>query len=296
MICYLILHYKNIDETEKCINSILNITQDSSIVVVDNGSGNHTGEMLQKKYQDNPKIKVLLLRKNVGFSKGNNYGYEWIKHNLDVKFIVVTNNDVVFNQSDFETRIVDIYEDTKFDILGPDIFIPKHRDHQNPLFKNGITIEELNKEIEQYKYYQRNPKKFIHRLRIHAIKDMLCSHSNIIRVMYSKMRGIEKLDYRYSYENVGLQGSCLIVSKHFIDGEKKMFTPEPFLYEEEVFLFYKCQEKKYKMLYSPKLHIRHEEGASFSFSNKSSIAKIEFMLEHHVKAREMLKEFLNEQE
>ena len=105
MICYLILHYKNIDETEKCINSILNITQDGSIVVVDNGSGNHTGEMLQKKYQDNPRIKVLLLRKNVGFSKGNNYGYEWIKHNLDVKFIVVTNNDVVFNQSDFETRI-----------------------------------------------------------------------------------------------------------------------------------------------------------------------------------------------
>ena len=90
--------------------------------------------------------------------------------------------------------------------------------------------------------------------------------------------------------------SCLIVSKHFIDGEKKMFTPEPFLYEEEVFLFYKCQEKKYKMLYSPELHIRHEEGASFSFSNKSSIAKIEFMLEHYVKAREMLKEFLNEKE
>ena len=296
MICYLILHYKNIDETEKCINSILNITQNSSIVIVDNGSGNHTGKMLEKKYKDNPQIIVLLLSKNVGFSKGNNYGYEWIKYNLDVEFIVVANNDVVFNQSDFEKKIEDIYKDTKFDILGPDIYIPKHRDHQNPLFKKGITLEDLNKEIEQYKYYQRNPKKFMYRLRIHAIKDMLCSHSNVIRVMYSKLRGIEKLDYRYSYENVGLQGSCLIISKNFIDSEKKMFTPEPFLYEEEVFLFYKCQEKKYKMLYSPKLYIRHEEGASFSFSNKSSIDKIEFMLEHHVKAREMLKEFLKEKE
>ena len=96
-ISYVILHYKNLDDTIKCIESLLRTTnKDSNLIVVDNGSGDGSGEKLKKKYQDMQKIKVLLLENNVGFSKGNNAGYTYAKKNYDSDFIVVTNNDVVF--------------------------------------------------------------------------------------------------------------------------------------------------------------------------------------------------------
>lgn len=46
------------------------------------------------------------------------------------------------------------------------------------------------------------------------------------------------------------------------------------------------------MVYDPSIAIRHEEAASFSNMKKDKLEKIRFMLEHHVKAREMLLEYL----
>ena len=77
----------------------------------------------------------------------------------------------------------------------------------------------------------------------------------MINFLYSKFRKKEVLDYRKRYMNVGLQGSCLIFSKDFIDNENKAFDPEPFLYEEEVFLFLRCKKRNYKMLYDPSIGI-----------------------------------------
>lgn len=294
MICYVILHYKNISDTVKCIASLHETASNTSrFIIVDNGSGDGSGEQLDEKYRSDPQCEIILLPENIGFSKGNNAGYKFATENFDPDYIVITNNDVVFYQSDFETKITRIFERTQFYVLGPDIYIPRHKDHQSPLFRTGITIEELKKEIEEYSYYLSNPKKFEKRLRLHAFKNMLCSKSKLINKIYGQLRGKESLDYRKEYECVGLQGSCLVFSRRFIENEEKAFEPEPFLYEEEAFLFYRCQRKGYKMVYSPEIGIKHEEGASFNNGNKSHGEKIRFMLEHHVKAREELMEFLS---
>lgn len=296
-ISYVILHYKNLDDTIKCIESLLRTTnKDSNLIVVDNGSGDGSGEKLKKKYQDMQKIKVLLLENNVGFSKGNNAGYTYAKKNYDSDFIVVTNNDVVFYQKNFEEVIKKIYEQSQFYVLGPDVYIPRHEDHQNPLFKTPINKQQLINEIKEYKYYRKNPLKFEKRLKIHALKNRLCSKYKVINFLYSTLRGKDVLDYKKRYENVGLQGSCLIFSKKFIMKEDKAFEPEPFLYEEETFLFYRCQKKSYKMVYDPSIAIRHEEAASFTNANKDNIQRLKFMLNHHVKAREELLRYLEKEE
>ena len=274
-ISYVILHYKNLNDTIKCIESLLRTTNnDSNLIVVDNGSGDGSGEKLKKKYQDMPKIKVLLLENNVGFSKGNNAGYIYVKKNYDSDFIVVTNNDVVFYQKNFEETIKKIYAQSQFYVLGPDVYIPRHKDHQNPLFKTPINKQQLINEIKEYKYYRKNPLKFEKRLKIHALKNRLCSKYKVINFLYSTLRGKDVLDYKKRYENVGLQGSCLIFSKKFIMKEDKAFEPEPFLYEEETFLFYRCQKKSYKMVYDPSIAIRHEEAASFTNANKDNIQRL----------------------
>lgn len=296
-ISYVILHYKNLNDTIKCIESLLRTTNnDSNLIVVDNGSGDGSGEKLKKKYQDMPQIKVLLLENNVGFSKGNNAGYIYVKKNYDSDFIIVTNNDVVFYQKNFEETIKKIYAQSQFYVLGPDVYIPRHKDHQNPLFKTPINKQQLINEIKEYKYYRKNPLKFEKRLKIHALKNRLCSKYKVINFLYSTLRGKDVLDYKKRYENVGLQGSCLIFSKKFIMKEDKAFEPEPFLYEEETFLFYRCQKKSYKMVYDPSIAIRHEEAASFTNANKDNIQRLKFMLNHHVKAREELLKYLEKEE
>lgn len=296
-ISYVILHYKNLNDTIKCIESLLRTTNnDSNLIVVDNGSGDGSGEKLKKKYQDMPQIKVLLLENNVGFSKGNNAGYIYVKKNYDSDFIVVTNNDVVFYQKNFEETIKKIYAQSQFYVLGPDVYIPRYKDHQNPLFKTPINKQQLINEIKEYKYYRKNPLKFEKRLKIHALKNRLCSKYKVINFLYSTLRGKDVLDYKKRYENVGLQGSCLIFSKKFIMKEDKAFEPEPFLYEEETFLFYRCQKKSYKMVYDPSIAIRHEEAASFTNANKDNIQRLKFMLNHHVKAREELLKYLEKEE
>lgn len=293
MICYVILHYKNIDDTVKCMDSLhRTASEESRFIIVDNGSGDGSGEKLADRYKADPQCDVLLLPQNVGFSKGNNAGYKFAKDKYDPDFMVVTNNDVVFYQEHFEESISRIFARTQFYVLGPDIYIPRHKDHQSPLFKKGITADELKKEIDEYKVYRDNPKKFEKRLKLHAFKNMLCSHSRIIRSVYARLRGKDDLDHRKEYEGVGLQGSCLIFSGLFINKEDKAFDPEPFLYEEEVFLFYRCQKNGYKMVYSPEIGIRHEEAASFNKSQKNNDARLRFMLEHHVTAREQLLHYL----
>lgn len=99
------------------------------------------------------------------------------------------------------------------------------------------------------------------------------------------------MDYRKRYIDVRLQGACLIVSKDFICNENKAFEPGPFLYEEAL-LFYRCKKKGYRMVYDPSIAIRYEEAASFSNMKKNKLEKIDFMLDHHVKARKMLLDYL----
>ena len=51
-ICFVILHYNGIEDTEKCIQSIRQLAgqEDIRIVIVDNASPNGTGKLLAHRY------------------------------------------------------------------------------------------------------------------------------------------------------------------------------------------------------------------------------------------------------
>lgn len=83
-------------------------------------------------------------------------------------------------------------------------------------FKKGITIQELSKELDEYKEYEKNPSRFKNRLRLHWLKNRLVSKNAAARKLYSIIRKKDDIDYRKEYENVGLQGSCIIISQKSI--------------------------------------------------------------------------------
>ena len=75
MISFVILHYQAVDETISCIETIIEkVSGNKKVIVVDNGSPNGTGELLQEKYKGFDCVCVVSTKKNLGFAKGNNIG------------------------------------------------------------------------------------------------------------------------------------------------------------------------------------------------------------------------------
>lgn len=53
MFGYVVLHYENIEITERCIKALLENFKHSPIVIVDNCSPNNSGKLLKQKYERN---------------------------------------------------------------------------------------------------------------------------------------------------------------------------------------------------------------------------------------------------
>ncbi|MDT9331591.1 glycosyltransferase family 2 protein [Clostridium perfringens] len=295
-VSFLVLHYKNIQETENCIKSILNISKESKynldIVVVDNGSNNGTGETLKEIYRENSAVKVIISKENLGFSKGNNLGYEYIRKNIKPNYVVVTNNDVIFFQKDFVEKIDQVYKRTNFFVLGPDIYVQQNKEHQSPIAINKITIDDIERELSMYKYYLTKPHLYAKRRNLQILKNRIYSNSKVFSKLYDSILRKTNIDRLKKYEDVVVQGACIIVSKRYLELEEKMFSPEPFLYCEELFLYFKCLKKKYKIIYEPSIKIFHEDSASIKSISNNSFEKARFTLKHHVSAREMLLSYL----
>jgi GT2 family glycosyltransferase len=78
---FVILHYLAKEETINCVSSIKEKvgTEDYLIVIVDNASSNGSGNELLEKYENDSKVKVLINRENLGFAKGMNVGFQYLK-------------------------------------------------------------------------------------------------------------------------------------------------------------------------------------------------------------------------
>ncbi len=85
--------------TEQCIRTLLTTELDDvDVIVVDNGSTDETPERLAEI----PEIRVITLPENLGFVRGNNAGIAAADPASDV---VLLNNDLVFTQKDWLTRL-----------------------------------------------------------------------------------------------------------------------------------------------------------------------------------------------
>lgn len=89
--------------TKKCVDSIVSNYREYNIqvAIVDNGSGNNSGERLRDLYKDNEKVIVLINKENMGFARGNNTGYHYLRKYYNLDYIVILNNDVIINQRNF---------------------------------------------------------------------------------------------------------------------------------------------------------------------------------------------------
>lgn len=95
-----VLNYKGIEDTIKCVESLLAQNySDFTIVVVENGSYDGSRENLEKlqaKHDD--KLVALYNEKNLGFDGGVNTGIRWCIEN-DMEYVALLNNDATADKN-----------------------------------------------------------------------------------------------------------------------------------------------------------------------------------------------------
>lgn len=286
LIVFLILHYKNFSVTERCIESILQLIRfetNIKIVVVDNGSEDKSTIQLKENYSNREEIDLVFLKSGNGFSRGNNIGYEYIKNKYKVDFLVVTNNDIIFSQRDFILIMLEEYKKYKYFVMGPNTIDLKSKAHLNPkgYLKNLNELEEELKSLRRKKIFIREI--------ITAWFQLSRIYPLYIKYIRSKRKDVlrqKRISEEYSMERI-IQGSCLIFSKKFLEINNKIFEPETTFYVEEPILCHRCKINNWRVLYSPKLTVLHEQGSSFKFSTAKIKERIKRDLKYNIEGMEI---------
>ncbi len=263
---FVVLHYMAYEMTVECISNLLQSFENDNIriVIVDNASSNGSGTLLADFFKDNNKVDVLLNPKNDGFARGNNLGYRYLKENYKPEYIIVMNNDVLIEQKDFLAEIDRIYKKTAFAVLGPDIYCPAAKKHQNPAHLKGFERKEVQQLHNTISKYCAHPAFYYYK------KETL---GKLKRKVLKKPKNVDTIDHSKELENVVLHGACYIFSLDFMDHRTNCFCPDTFLYMEEDILHYECMSNDMKMLYSPDIKVQHLEDVSTDASIKSGLEK-----------------------
>lgn len=256
-ISFIILHYLTFDDTVECIESITTLDfndTDVEIVIVDNNSYNDSWGRLVSLYRGNNNIHLIRCAKNIGFAKGNNIGYKYAKQRLKSDFIIVLNNDTLIKDIQFINKMINIYNQESYYVLGPDLITIKENCHQNPL---NISFNEKKLKLQVINII------LIYILEVLGINSLRrylktnvkkTCHNNMGNMVYSSLK-----------INVPLHGACLIFSPLFVQIIDLPFYPETFLYMEEDILYYICSRFKFKTCYLPNMTVYHKEDVSTEY-------------------------------
>lgn len=280
---FLILHYLSIKDTKRCVESIQTMCVDYNynIVIVDNGSNNDTGYVLEKLYKSDNKIKVIISDKNLGFACGNNLGFKYIKNHLSPDFIIMINNDTYLIQEDFCKLISKEYEKSNFAVLGPRIIMNDNKISDYPF--EPETLKYVKKKIRSLKI--RKKLNYIHLLWVYEIFRQLKRFLLPPQCMVTSER----------LENVVLQGAALIFSIQYIN----MFDgidDRTFLYNEEQLLYWRIKNNNLLSVYNPFLLIYHNENSSTNILLTRRRQKNMFIINNELKSTKILLDDLKNQE
>ena len=279
IISFVILHYKDIESTDQCVNSILRMEQQERIriVVVDNDISELPHKRLNnmQRYQAYDNVNVLSVQENGGFSHANNLGYAHARAEQKASFIIVLNNDVVFTQADFVHRLDQEYSKHPCHVMGPDIVRRSTGEHQNPIDIRLRTEEEAENTVRinrmALKYYS-------------LLYPALYWNDKRMEKRQTQERGRREAYYEVVQENIVPFGACIIFAPEFVRRESMAFWPETRFYYEEYILALRCRRNAYKIIYTSALQVLHESGAATKKDFKSEKLRLKFQMERIAEA------------
>lgn len=266
MIAYLILNYNSSSDMKECISSIQKYCNNYRIVVVDNGS-DESDAARAKEICDKSGAIFIASKENLGFAKGNNLGFSYIRENFKCDFIAMINSDTVLLDNTFEIKLCEAFEKYHFAVLGPDI-LPSH---SNPMIDELDSVHKVKKRINYIKMSQ-----FI--LSIPVLNMAYLAFGKINNYILPKNRK-NKIPNEHDIINCQLHGCFLVFSNLYMENG---ICGETFLYGEEDILARQCKDKGYTMLYYPEIKIQHNESRATKNSIPNVIKRRKFYYKHRL--------------
>lgn len=246
---YIILvNWNGWEDTVECLHSLEKLDySNSSVIVVDNDSTDHSVKEIKSRFTD---ITLIENDENKGFAGGNNVGIKYaLQQNAD--YVWLLNNDTIVDKQALSALVAYMEEDRKIGICGSKLIYCYQRDTIQAL--GGGSYNKwlgITKNIGQNKSvdFTYNPKKVE-----------------------------ERLDY------VG--GASMLVSRKFIN-EIGLLSEEYFLYYEEIDWAIRAKGK-FKLGFAPQSIVYHKEGQSTGGSqlqlNDKSIQSDYYQLKNRLK-------------
>ncbi|MEM3578196.1 MAG: glycosyltransferase family 2 protein [Candidatus Bathyarchaeia archaeon] len=98
----IILNYNGASYVKRCLGSVLwNSYPNFEVLFIDNNSTDGSANLAEKLFGSNPRLTIIRNAKNLGFSVGNNIGFERSK----AKYVIVLNNDTEVQKNFIETLV-----------------------------------------------------------------------------------------------------------------------------------------------------------------------------------------------
>jgi GT2 family glycosyltransferase len=268
---FVILHYLSAEMTCRCVDTLRKTFagQNYHIVIVENGSPNQSGAVLQETYGALDTCTVLCSAENLGFARGNNLGYTYAREQLGADYVIVMNNDVLIDDPDFLEKIRKIHHETGYFVLGPDIYACNADHHQNPMRATGYTQAQVEHIIS-------TRKRWLAVYPLHFFYErVLWGAKSVVKKLIGKKskpltNPLARLD---RLEDPVLHGACYIFSKDFLEVRQEAFHSGTFLYFEEDILHYECLKNGYRMVYDSSLCVTHLEDVSTNTAYRSEYRK-----------------------
>lgn len=236
MIGIVILNYRTFDMTIKCVQSILEKTeQDFKIYIVDNFSEDGSYNNFCYYFSNNVKICVLGSDVNGGYSKGNNIGIcKAIEDGADC--ITIINSDVILlnNAIDIMYKNLLIAED--FCLVGPSIMSLDGKEQQFARRKLDLKGYVFDKKPF---YWLRKYISFFSQGRI---------------IPWQKQNSV------FSFFGM-VSGCCFLVKSDFFS-KIGYFDENVFLFGEEDILAYKLEKERKKVAIASNASVLHAESSS----------------------------------
>ncbi|MBI3379363.1 glycosyltransferase family 2 protein [Candidatus Gottesmanbacteria bacterium] len=128
-----ILNWNNKKEILQCLESIKRSGHMESVVIVDNGSEDRS---LKKIRNQNPEVRIIENKKNLGFAEGNNIGIRYLL-GKGTQYILILNPDTEIEKDTIPNLLKVMEEDKSIGITGPKIF-----SSNNKIWSAGGVLEQ----------------------------------------------------------------------------------------------------------------------------------------------------------
>lgn len=122
LVTAVVLNYRSPKDTVRCIEALKKqtVVERMNIVVIDNHSEDESGGWFRARYGNDPSVRFIEERENVGYGRGNNAALPFLKSD----YVLIVNPDNTLPSDGIERMLSVLERRTDAAIVGPALVYP----------------------------------------------------------------------------------------------------------------------------------------------------------------------------